>query len=301
MTSADSTDLPIPAPTLPGQGSWTVGSVRVTPLYDGTLLTPPERLYALADHHYPVVADALGLRADDWLDHQSALTDGFLELTFGGYLVETGDGRIVLVDAGQGPTDWAPAPEVAPQHYGRLLHSMRDAGVEPDDITDVVITHLHADHVGWAATDGDPTFANATYRCHADDLALFVPGDPVATRALTPALGRISPWTGAGPLLGPLGVRPAPGHTPGTTVVTVESEGERLWLLGDVYHSAPELLEAVGWCGMGDRDAIGAFRTRLAVADALEHADIAFAAAHFPGMPRQRLIRSDGRRTLVDM
>lgn len=293
-------DRALPTPTLPRPGAWSVGSVRVTPLYDGTLLTPPERLYGLADAHFPVVPGALGLRAQDWTGHSTALTDGFLELTFGGYLVEPGDGRVVLVDAGQGPTDWAPAPEVAPQVYGRLMESMRAAGVEPEDVTDVVITHLHADHVGWAATDGRPTFGNATYRCHADDLALFVPGDEVATRALTPSLDRLVAWTGADRLLGPLSVRPAPGHTPGTTVVSIESEGEELWLLGDVYHSAPELLEVVDWCGMGDRDAVGALRTRLAVADALERADISFAAAHFPGMPRQRLVRSGGLRTLVD-
>jgi len=293
-------DRTLPTPTLPRPGSWTVGSVRVTPLYDGTLFTAPELIYCMADQHYPVVPGARGLSADDWREHPAALTEGHLELTFGGYLVEPGDGRVVLVDSGQGPTDWAPAPEVAPQAYGHLINSMRDAGVEPDDVTDVVITHLHADHLGWAATDGRPTFGNATYRCHADDLALFVPGNEVATRALTPSLDRLVAWTGADRILGPLSVRPAPGHTPGTTVVTIESEGEQLWLLGDIYHSVPELVDVIIWSGMGDADAVGALRTRLAVADALEHQGIPFAAAHFPGMPRQRVVRTGGRRTLVD-
>jgi glyoxylase-like metal-dependent hydrolase (beta-lactamase superfamily II) len=290
----------LPDPTVPPGGSWTVGSVRVTPLYDGTLLTPPEHLYALACSHFPALPGSLGLARDDWRRHDQALTAGLLELTFGGYLVEPGDGRVVLVDAGQGPTDWAPHPSVAPQVYGRLLDSMRAAGVEPDDVTDVVITHLHADHLGWAATDGRPTFGNATYRCHADDLSLFVPANDVADRALSPALDRLQVWHSADVVAGPVSVRPAPGHTPGTTIVTVESGGEQLWLLGDVFHSVPELVDTIRWCGLADIDALGALRTRLAVAEHLEHHEVPFAAAHFPGMPRQRLVRRDGRLALVD-
>ncbi len=115
--------------------------MRVTPLYDGTLFTAPELIYCMADQHYPVVPGAHGLSADDWREHPAALTEGHLELTFGGYLVEPGDGRVVLVDAGQEGRDrLAPAPEVAPQAYGHLINSMREAGVEPDDVTDVVIT-----------------------------------------------------------------------------------------------------------------------------------------------------------------
>ncbi len=290
----------LPAPTLPREGSWTIGSVQVTPLYDGTLVTPPELIYSLASNHYPVVPGSRGLEPDHWSEHDDALAEGHLELTFGGFLVEPGDGRVVLVDTGQGPTDWAPEPEIAPQTYGRLLDSLRAVGREPEDVTDVVITHLHSDHVGWAATDGRPTFANATYRCHADDLRTFVPSNEIATRALTPVLDRLVVWSGAETIGGPIAVRPAPGHTPGTTIVTIESDGGQFWLLGDVYHSVPELVDAIRWCGMADGDAMGALRTRLEVADRLEHGEIPFAAAHFPGMPAQRLVRDNGRRVLVD-
>ncbi len=289
----------LPAPRLPDGAPWTVGSVRVTALYDGTLLTPPELIYSLADHHFPAVPGSLGLEAADWRDHDATLNRGLLELTLGGFLVETGDGRLVLVDTGQGPTDAAPEPELAPQAYGRLIDSLRAAGAEPEDVTDVVLTHLHADHVGWASRQGRPTFPNAVYRCHAADLAAFVPANEVATRALSPALDRLVTWDRAEPIAGPVAVRPAAGHTPGTTIVTVASEGQELWLLGDVYHSVPELVDAIRWGGLGDGDAVGALRTRLDVADVLEHREIPFVAAHFPGMPVQRLLRVDGRRALV--
>lgn len=298
MTARAAHDLP--APTLPAPGSWTVGSVRVTPLYDGTLFVAPDLIYSLAGQHYPVVAGSRGLDPADWEEHPAALTTGLLELTFGGYLVEPGDGRVVLVDTGQGPTDWAPTPELAPQTHGRLLESLRASGVEPEDVTDVVITHLHADHLGWAATDGRPTFGKATYRCHADDLAHFLPANEVASRALGPSLDRLATWRAQDDVVGPVGVLPAAGHTPGTTIVTIESGGDRLWLLGDVYHSLPELTDVIRWSGMGDVDPVGALRTRLAVADRLEHEEISFAAAHFPGMPRQRLVRSAGLRALAD-
>ena len=286
-------------PTCPTGSSWTVGSVRVTPLYDATLFTPPDLIYRLADRHFPVVPGSLGRSAADWQLHDRVLTDGLLELTFGAFVVDDGNGRLVLVDAGQGPTDAAPEPELSPQAYGFLLSSMSAAGLQPEDITDVVFTHLHADHVGWASLDDRPTFPNATYRCHADDLCEFVPASPVVTRALAPALDRMVSWDGPGSIVGPVVARPAPGHTPGTTILSVESDGDRLWLLGDVYHSAPELTDAIGWSGMGDRDAVGALRTRLRVADILEHEEIPFAGAHFPGLPLQRLVRLDGSRTLV--
>jgi glyoxylase-like metal-dependent hydrolase (beta-lactamase superfamily II) len=289
-----------PAATVPAAGGWTVGSVRVTALYDGTLFTRPERIYSLAAHHFPVLPASLGLDAADWDAHERTLSRGLLELTLGGFLVDTGDGRLVLVDTGQGPTDRAPEPELTPQVYGRLLDSLRRAGAEPEDVTDVVLTHLHADHVGWASRDGRPSFPNATYRCHAEDLATFVPADEVATRALSPALDHLVAWDGAETIAGPIAVRPAPGHTAGTTIVTIESEGEQLWLLGDVYHSVPELTDAIRWCGMADADAVGALRTRLVVADQLEHQGIAFAAGHFPGLPLQRLVRVDGLRVLTD-
>jgi len=80
-----------------------------------------------------------------------------------------GHGRTILVDDGNG-TKW---PEKLRDIYkldnssGDLLASLRNQGLTPDDITDVILTHLHFDHAGGSTTivDGKlvPTFRNARY------------------------------------------------------------------------------------------------------------------------------------------
>jgi glyoxylase-like metal-dependent hydrolase (beta-lactamase superfamily II) len=75
-------------------------------------------------------------------------------------LVETGDG-LVLIDAGFGPE----LPEVLAGRYElkrerNLMDTLEEAGHAADDVTHVILSHLDADHVGWALNP--PSFPNAT-------------------------------------------------------------------------------------------------------------------------------------------
>ena len=168
----------------------------------------------------------------------------------------------------------------------------------PADVTDVVLTHLHFDHVGWATQKGDVVFGNATYRCDGRDWEHFVGPDPGATRKLTPLEGQLTLFDGDGPLLPGVDIFSAPGHTPGSTVVVVSSGPERAVLLGDVVHCPVELVDRE-WDGMGDVDPSLAKRTRNAWAAELEGADVSIAAAHFPGLQFGRLLLGEGKRQWV--
>jgi glyoxylase-like metal-dependent hydrolase (beta-lactamase superfamily II) len=260
-----------------------VGSLTVTPVYDGHARLAPEQLYSMGASHFPVLDGARGLVAEEWAPYQRLLTDGRLELSFGGFLISGVPGRLVLVDLGQGPTGWAPEPEFAPTEYGLLLNSLSQLGVTRADITDILFTHLHFDHIGWASVEGKPVFPNATYRCHAAELAHSSASDPVAFGRFEPVLDRIQTWDTDTTIAPGIDVRPAPGHTPGTSFVVVSSDGERLMLVGDVLHCPAELLDDA-WAGLGDVDPGRARQVRVSLVRELEQDAIPFAPAHFPGL-----------------
>ena len=185
-----------------------------------------------------------------------------------------------------------------PFQGGALLASLAAHGVQPADVTDVLFTHLHFDHVGWATQQGEIVFPNATYRCHEGDWAHFVGPDAGATRKLSPLTERMAFWSGSGPLFPGLDVMVAPGHTPGSTIMVLSSGAERAMLLGDVVHCPVQLLDDE-WAGISDVDPALAKRTRNGLARELEGSGVPVAGAHFEGMHFGRLLVAEGRRRWV--
>jgi glyoxylase-like metal-dependent hydrolase (beta-lactamase superfamily II) len=258
-----------------------VGALEIQPVHDGWARIPAEELLRFT-----------GDRGDPWLPHEQFLTaDGNLELAMGGFLVRTGD-RVVIVDAGVGRID------NDRYHGGRFLDSLTALGVGPEDVTDVVFTHLHFDHVGWATQKGAVVFPRATFRCHAADWDHFVAGptpEAGSVRKLTPLADRLEPFADGAPIAPGITIRHAPGHTPGSAVVVVADGTERALLLGDVVHCPVELVEN-DWEALFDVDPDLARRTREALAQELEGSDVPVAAAHFPGLRFGRLLSGTGRR-----
>jgi glyoxylase-like metal-dependent hydrolase (beta-lactamase superfamily II) len=251
-----------------------LGSLEVHPVLDGGMDVPAEMIL-------------------NQVPHPDFLTpEGMLTVQFGGYLVRTGD-RVLLVDTGMGGL-----------LGGQLIASLAAHGVQPDDVTDVLLTHLHADHVGGTTTDDKPTFPNADYRCHAADWQHFVVeendeymraemGVPKACERLSPIEHRFTTYDADTTIAPGVDVRHAPGHTPGSTVVVLSGGGESALLMGDVLH-CPAELASDDWEMMADVDAALARRTREAFARELEGTGTPFAAAHFPGLRFGRLLSGRG-------
>ena len=180
---------------------------------------------------------------------------------------------------------------------GELLASLARLNLQPGDITDVVFTHLHFDHVGWASQEGAIVFPNATYRCDARDWQHFRDNERVQP-ILAPIEDRLTTWDGSGPLVPGVDLMSAPGHTPGSTIIVLSSGTSRGLLLGDVVHCPVELLDDE-WAGLGDVDPSLAKQTRNALAREIEGTNTPVTAAHFPGMVFGRLLAANGRRSWV--
>jgi glyoxylase-like metal-dependent hydrolase (beta-lactamase superfamily II) len=263
-----------------------IGDIRIVGLHDGTWRFPPTALFDKGP--------------DVWERHHAFLDDdGLLPVELGGYLVFNGD-RVLLVDAGVGAS--------SDPGFGLLLENMAAAGVSPADITDVVLTHLHFDHVGWVSDGADVTFPNATYRCDSRDWDFFMGAQPfdesvalemlgglTAPVRLGPVAERVETWSSDGPVVPGVDVRAAPGHTPGSTIIVLSSGPERGMLLGDVVHCPAELLEDE-WTCIADVDPALATRTREALAREIEGAEIPVSASHFPGLTFGRLLPGVGMR-----
>jgi glyoxylase-like metal-dependent hydrolase (beta-lactamase superfamily II) len=274
-----------------------IGNVTVDAVLDGKFAID-------RDIPYP------GVPAERWMPYEGLLRNRRDVVNqLGGYLLRSDD-YIALVDLGFGPT------QVPNWESGAFLDSLAELGVTPDEVTDVIFTHLHFDHIGWAAVDGQPVFANATHRCHArdwkfftgpdfaDDPAMFGPGtgleqwpDEMSTaarlRTIEPLVERFEGSTSLRP---GLEVVEFPGHTPGTTAVRITSQGESGMLIGDIAHHQAELVEPdIHFIGDVAPDDASSSQSRLLAE--LADTGMPVAAAHFRDFQWGRVSRTGGAYT----
>lgn len=217
-----------------------IGSATVIALHDGEgpFFQPRTEAFPGATGRHWRLADER--------DPDAVTDDGRWLLRFRCFAIQLGSGSTVLVDAGIGPADspaasWAPVP-------GRLPDELATAGIEPDDVGIVVITHLHTDHIGWAVTGrgGTPYFRNARYamqRAEVDAIRRFAA--PVGGYLLDPliAAAQLSIVDGDEPLAPGLRLVATPGHTPGHQSVLVETAEDTVLLTGDLLVHAVQLVD----------------------------------------------------------
>jgi glyoxylase-like metal-dependent hydrolase (beta-lactamase superfamily II) len=209
----------------PNPPSLRIGAIDVLALSDGPLKSSLDRLIGMAP------ADA------------RALVGGDLFIPVNNFLL-TIEGRRVLIDAGSGH---AMQPTL-----GRLPQALRDAGVPPDAIDTIVLTHIHPDHAnGLLDEAGAPRFPNAEIIVRAKEAAFWLdlPADtedsanarryrPTAQRVMAPYRARTRRVADEERVLGCLTPLPADGHTPGHTAWLLEGGNAAMLFWGDVVHLA---------------------------------------------------------------
>ena len=263
-----------------------IGDLDVLVVSDGTLFVPPTTYYR-------------GTTDDDWQRHTRWLNhDGNLEFSMACFLVRSGDRR-VLIDTGLG------ANKLWDYQGGRLLPELAEAGVQPEDVDTVFVTHLHVDHCGTCTVpDGGalkPAFPNATYRWTAPEHSFWQGieshrGSSFSIHDLLDTLEDRYQPAGDGATIAPgISVIATPGHTPGHAGIVLSSGTERAFILGDAI-SCPAQLEEPEWSGLGDMDRELARRSQEAVAREAEDTGALLATAHFPGLAFGRVLRGAGKR-----
>lgn len=259
-----------------------IGDLTLLPVPDGTFVARPRYFHQSAppDAHPGLFAH-----------------HGAAYLPIGCFVVRSGD-RVVLVDAGLGP-----AMDELPHGMwlvgGQLLAGLRANGIRPADVTDVVCTHLHTDHVGWLFDlSGAAVFPRATIWYGAAEWDHFVVGaahmyDHIRAGFLESR--RLRPVDRDTTLAPGVTALPAPGHTPGHLCVVVSSGQHRALLLGDAV-TCPIQLDEPTWHSMGDVDPALADRTRELLWRELEDEHTVGAGAHFPELRFGRVLTGTGRR-----
>lgn len=265
--------------------------LQVLPILDGVGQEDPTKILHRKDD------------ADAWSSNSSVIDDhGHLTFDIGGFLIRTGD-HLALVDTGVGTVNNKLLGHGGRYTGGKLLESLRAQGVDPADITDVLLTHLHFDHVGWTTQQGEIVFPNATYRAHQNDWEHFVDSPDAAAgavRKLSPIRSQLELFDSDSTLLPGVDALLSPGHTPGSTVYVVSGGDKRGYLLGDVVHSTVELQDR-DWRAIFDEDPELASVTRNALADDIAESGDLVAGAHFPGLRFGRLVVQEGKRQFLSV
>src|SRR6516162_4437569 len=221
-----------PDELVPSRYALRVGEIDVLVVSDGVITLPGAMLGHNAD---PAVRAA-------WLEDMFQPPD-VLDWALNVVVVRSG-GRTILIDAGLG-MEYPDLPRA-----GRLALRLEAAGIEPSSVTDVVLTHLHMDHVGGLLADGlkgglrpdlrvHLAAAEAEFWASADfSRTSMPPGFPdalwqAAKRFLNEYHSQLRPFEAEYEVApGVIACRTG-GHTPGHSVVRLASGGDRLTFVGD--------------------------------------------------------------------
>lgn len=247
-----------------------VGSIEAISLRDGTLTVPNDNKVLGVGRSPEEVAAQLSAAG--------APTDS-ISLSLQPLLVRTGE-RLVLIDTGVG----AGMGGVG----GKLQDSLKAAGVDPADITEILISHSHGDHVGGlVGADGKLLFPNAVIRMSSNEWD-FMQANPELKSVSEAILPKVQVFRFGEEVAPGITAIDIPGHTPGHSAFEIASGNDKLLYIGDAMHSSIISVQKPDWQIQFDNDAPVATASRVALDQRAAAEGLRLYGYHFayPGVGR---------------
>jgi glyoxylase-like metal-dependent hydrolase (beta-lactamase superfamily II) len=263
-----------------GFNKYKVGSIEVAGIADGVNTFPlPDRFVANASKDE--VSKAL----------QAAGLDGEkVSIPFNPVAFQNGN-RIVLIDTGMGPAMNAQNPAV-----GNTVKNLTAAGFDPGKITDVVISHFHADHINGLLNGANPTYPNAQVWVPAAEWKHWTdegemsrapdgrkPAFANVKRVFADGLkNKVTQYEHGKEVVPGLTAVATFGHTPGHTSFVLASGSDKVFIQSDVTNIPALFVTNPGWHVAFDQDAKMAEETRRKTYDMVSAEKMRVQGFHFP-------------------
>jgi glyoxylase-like metal-dependent hydrolase (beta-lactamase superfamily II) len=269
-----------PNELVPSRYALKVGEIDVLVVSDGVLSLPTKMLATNAD---PAARAA-------WLNDMFLPPDA-ADWPLNEVVVRSG-GRTILIDSGLGGD-----PDLDLARAGRLALRLKAAGIDLASVTDVVLTHMHMDHIGGLLVDGVRERLRPDLRVHvaAAEVKFWAspdfshtampPGFPDALRSAAKRFmneysSQLRTFETEYEVSPGVVVRRTGGHTPGHSVVRLASSGDRLTFAGDAVFAVG--FDQPEWHNGFEHDPEEAARVRVRLLRELATTREALVATHLP-------------------
>lgn len=259
----------------PGLSSFKLGTFKLLSINDGLVASDAPHTTFGVDQD---PADVAALLEENFLPADRAMN------SFTPVVVNTG-GDVVLFDTGLGAR--------ARENGGGLLRErLQAAGYNPEDISVVVLTHFHGDHIGGILEEGQPAFPNARYVVGRTEFDFWTAEDRLSgttengaravQASIVPLAEKITFIEDGGEVVPGINGLLAAGHTPGHMIFNIESGGSRIVLTADTANHYVASLRRPDWHVRFDMDKEAGAETRKRVFDMIATDRVPFIGYHMP-------------------